>query len=764
MLLKEQIKQAAYDLGADLVGFGSIDRCAEAPIMMSPQGLMPSAKTVVVMAVHHPDACIELGGEQHPQEIGPYSVQYLMNARLDEMSYRLATFTERAGWGAVPIASSNIWRYNQYKELKAVFAPDVSHIYMAVVAGLADVGFNGLALSPEYGARNRFITVITDAELEPDPLIPPGTVCDRCMLCRKHCPAEALSKEIDGEKVLKIGPYEYRFPNKNLWRCAWGEHFDLDLDLPIPEVVNEQVILDTVAAHGIRNGEMGQCLKFCVPKPRRSFDPAYSKTPMRKYPSVVDGPGELRAAIDRLLSRPCTAGADEVIVSDAEDLRKAGIDLERFLPGARSAVTLVVHHAGAVDDEHFRFGAQYQVDSLCYDLTRGLEDLAARSLMTIFGCPPHSAPNENPTGPILARLGGFDMTRVLANTVITRKAIAPQRRRHNAAARLDAGNGQDNITQHLAELARSLGADLVGATSAERIDGLAAQLCGVFDGESLLDAADRSIRFTPWEPEITERRRTVRTASDWLGGARSVLVFGLRMHSEVLRWATKPPAEAVGPYCFQTYATTWLSAAIGYRLVQRLRDFGFAGMLTSDLTRTASFTASPRNQLPDMFSNRFAAVAAGLGWLTTSGHLATPQFGLRQRCLAIVTDAPLSPSALLSPAPADDACRQCDDRCIAACPTQAFTGERVELTCEGHRYAFARIDGRRCDWSKRYALVADSGFRYVGSPTDVPAPSTITPEALAEALRQHDPIKKCRPVIAEPCILCCPLACGEVSP
>ena len=96
----------------------------------------------------------------------------------------LATFLERNGHGAIPVASSNIWRYNQYKDLKAIFAPDVSNIYMAVVAGLADMGFNGLALSPEYGARNRFITVITDAVIAPDPLIPPGTICDHCMLCR----------------------------------------------------------------------------------------------------------------------------------------------------------------------------------------------------------------------------------------------------------------------------------------------------------------------------------------------------------------------------------------------------------------------------------------------------------------------------------------------------------------------------------------------------------------------------------------------------
>jgi hypothetical protein len=106
MNLKESVKNFAYEIGADLVGFGDIGRCANAPIKMSPQGVLPGAKTVVVMGIHHPDACIELGGEEHPQKIGPYSIQYLMNSRLDELSYRMATFLEEEGHGAIPICSS----------------------------------------------------------------------------------------------------------------------------------------------------------------------------------------------------------------------------------------------------------------------------------------------------------------------------------------------------------------------------------------------------------------------------------------------------------------------------------------------------------------------------------------------------------------------------------------------------------------------------------------------------------------------------------
>ena len=104
-----EIKRYALEvLRADLVGIANIERFASAPLRMSPQGIMPSAKSVIVMAVHHPDAAMERGGLKHPQEIGPYAIQYSMNWRLDDMSYRMSRFVEDLGYQTVPIASSNV--------------------------------------------------------------------------------------------------------------------------------------------------------------------------------------------------------------------------------------------------------------------------------------------------------------------------------------------------------------------------------------------------------------------------------------------------------------------------------------------------------------------------------------------------------------------------------------------------------------------------------------------------------------------------------
>jgi epoxyqueuosine reductase QueG len=246
------------------------------------------------------------------------------------------------------------------------------------------------------------------------------------------------------------------------------------------------------------------------------------------------------------------------------------------------------------------------------------------------------------------------------------------------------------------------------------------------------------------------------TPRDWLAGAKSVVVVGLRYHKQVLRWATRPPAEAVGPYAFETYVTNWVGMQIGYQLIQQLAAFGHEAVMTMDLTGAGSHTANPRGEQPDLYANRFAALAAGLGDLTVSGHLTTPQFGLRQRFVALVTDAELTATPL--PGPRELRCATCDRPCVSTCPSQAIGDEQVTITCQGRRWSFHRIDPLRCDWVKRYALMAGSGFRFLGSATDIAPPPTITPEALGAALTQLDPIKRYRPAVAEPCVIHCPLA------
>lgn len=58
MTLKEEVKAAALNMGADLVGVASVERFAGAPPGFRPADIMPQAKTVVVMAKKVPDQIV----------------------------------------------------------------------------------------------------------------------------------------------------------------------------------------------------------------------------------------------------------------------------------------------------------------------------------------------------------------------------------------------------------------------------------------------------------------------------------------------------------------------------------------------------------------------------------------------------------------------------------------------------------------------------------------------------------------------------------
>ena len=77
------------------------------------------------------------------------------------------------------------------------FAP-FSHRHAAVAAGLGEFGLNNLLLTPRYGPRQRLVSIITTAPLEPDPIIEkPICLGEKCSLCIKRCPAGAFGEPYD---------------------------------------------------------------------------------------------------------------------------------------------------------------------------------------------------------------------------------------------------------------------------------------------------------------------------------------------------------------------------------------------------------------------------------------------------------------------------------------------------------------------------------------------------------------------------------------
>ena len=762
--MTQRIKILAHELGADLVGFANIGRFDEAPIKMSPKGIMPTAKTVIVCAIHHPDAAIELEGGEHgdSQIFESYSVQYTMNTKLDHISFTIARFLDNNGYDAVPIVSSNIWRYRGYKELDAVFSPDMSHIYASVCAGLCEMGWNGLALSPEYGPRNRFVSIITDAELEPTPLLPGGTLCDMCGECIRYCPTDAYRKEVNGVKMLNIRDadgkvYTHRFANKNLWRCAWGEHFELDLDGDIPDVIDENVIIKREAEKGRRGGEMGVCLKVCVPKDLRFRDEAYSKYNRRRRLFTDPALPVSREIYDRMSCIGLQYHADRITIVSGEKLLEKGCDLTKKLPGARNVV--VVSAVVPAPDQSTQTGLRGRHSWLAnnavslglgfanYDIAREIEKMGYSVLPNMRSLRTYVEPD------IHWDLAEGDST---ASMIIV--TDAPLEERDWFLVQQDGEESALPLKTVLTDIAEQYGADMLGVAPVSRIDDVVAQLRPIKDGEVLFHVQDKNGIFKVFDPVVTESARKLFTPADYLEGAKSVLVIGISYPGEAARRAGGEPAEAVGPFIFaQSQAQNELSM-IGYEVVKALRRVGKKAVMTRDLIGMGSPISSPRGEYSSPFDCSFEAAAAGLGELTYSGSLYTEAYGVNQKFICIVTDAVLEADPVLPNTIQEDVCAACR-QCIAACPMNALKeADAAEIHIDGNIFRYIPLDTASCQWASRYVLTNADGDDCLGSGLHIMPNGKVTAEQLSEGLKQRDPITKFRPGNAEKCITECPLA------
>ncbi|HUV39571.1 MAG TPA: 4Fe-4S binding protein, partial [Planctomycetota bacterium] len=347
MNLTEQVKARARELGADLVGIAPVERFAGAPLRMSPEGLLPGARCVVVCGIHHLDAAVELGGDPTPHECGPYHSQTdAQNPMLDDLSFQLGRFLEARGFRTVPISASNIWRYNAYKDLAVDFAPDLAHRYAAAAAGLAEIGWSGLALTPEFGPRCRFVSVVTDAPLEPSPMYAGEPLCDKCMQCVETCPTDAFRKEVKRTNTIEIGGRTFKFPETNKWRCAWAENFALNLAHRIPDTVDETVILRTLERYDRHAGELGCCLQFCMNPQNRTYDKDYCRPPRRKKSPATSDAKRLLRDVEAILepldnARGRRSVADVWAVSDVSAFDDEPlVNPSLHLPDAATVISL----------------------------------------------------------------------------------------------------------------------------------------------------------------------------------------------------------------------------------------------------------------------------------------------------------------------------------------------------------------------------------------------------------------------------------------
>lgn len=236
MLDARTIKDYALQFGADVVGIASMDRFEGAPKQMDLRYAMPEAKSLIVMGFRI------MRGSLRGVEEGTFFTNYsamgygFINYHILPLTSRhLSRVIEDEGYEAMPIgyhfnwasikntdgsprpsANGGPWSKPVREDLPA---PDIfaSVRIAAYLAGLGEIGYSKVFLNPVYGPRVRYAMVMTDLELEPDPVMKPGTLCNRCMACVRDCPGNAISAT---ETVkIKLGGYEVEWGKLDEWAC-----------------------------------------------------------------------------------------------------------------------------------------------------------------------------------------------------------------------------------------------------------------------------------------------------------------------------------------------------------------------------------------------------------------------------------------------------------------------------------------------------------------------------------------------------------------
>lgn len=208
--LKQLLENAVQREGIDLIGFAPQSRFDGVDAAHNPFSIFPEGKTVIMLGKR---ICRgSLRGVEEGTNFGDYKLfgqNWLEDEFLALACYNLTNVLEDQGWEAVPIfpnpaeiAPTGV-SVAEGRPAPNVF-PDFD--YAAVACGLCEIGRSGMLLSKEFGSRQRFHMIITDAELEPTPLLT-QSICTQCGKCAEICPLGAISKdkietvEICGKKM-----------------------------------------------------------------------------------------------------------------------------------------------------------------------------------------------------------------------------------------------------------------------------------------------------------------------------------------------------------------------------------------------------------------------------------------------------------------------------------------------------------------------------------------------------------------------------------
>lgn len=217
MTLETDIKDFARKAGASLVGIAGPERLSGPP-SIDPAFTLPGARSIISMVIPmNVPAIYDFLGKKSS---GPHNIDQIKSCqRMYRLSNAVAEFIKGNGYRARSVAPNNT--YTRSLDMLST-RPVFSHRFGAVVAGLGTFGISGNVVTREFGAAVYLGTVVTDALLASDPILPVRDAmdnrCKTCKLCDKSCTLH-MFKADEEEYLLLNGELHARGKRDNLDLC-----------------------------------------------------------------------------------------------------------------------------------------------------------------------------------------------------------------------------------------------------------------------------------------------------------------------------------------------------------------------------------------------------------------------------------------------------------------------------------------------------------------------------------------------------------------
>lgn len=214
---EDKIKDFARSACAGLVGLAGAERF-NGPPSLDPAYTMRGANSIVsiVMPMNVPAIYDFLGKKTH----GPHNVDQMRIAqRIFRVSTEIADYIRSLGYEAKAVPTN--CTYRRAPDMMATH-PSFSHRFGAVVSGLGTFGLSGNVVTREFGAAVYLSTVVTNACLKSDPVLPAREAmdnrCRTCKLCDKSCTLR-MFRDDEEEYLLLNGELHARGKRDNLDFC-----------------------------------------------------------------------------------------------------------------------------------------------------------------------------------------------------------------------------------------------------------------------------------------------------------------------------------------------------------------------------------------------------------------------------------------------------------------------------------------------------------------------------------------------------------------